>query len=192
MSLNLSKKTDTILLDLIHLYTVTKVKVNNKAASFYQHDDKIFITNATGFEVGNQKVLVEYNGIPPVAIKPPWDGGFTWAKDKNGNDWMSINIQGEGGKMYYPCKDHPSDEPNEGADLKITIPSNLMVAIWIFNWQLAPPLIYKRASLRNHRPQDSHITELQGESHGRTCRQTGTVLCRRKNLLRRTGRWSDC
>ena len=128
VSLNLSKKTDTILLDLIHLYTVTKVKVNNKPASFYQHDDKIFITNSTGFEVGNQKVLVEYNGIPPVAIKPPWDGGFTWAKDKNGNDWMSINIQGEGGKMYYPCKDHPSDEPNEGADLKITIPSNLMVA----------------------------------------------------------------
>ena len=128
VSLNLSKKTDTLLLDLIHLYTVTKVKVNNKPASFYQHDDKIFITNAPGFEVGNQKVLVEYNGIPPVAIKPPWDGGFTWAKDKNGNDWMSINIQGEGGKMYYPCKDHPSDEPNEGADLKITIPSNLMVA----------------------------------------------------------------
>ena len=72
--------------------------------------------------------MVEYNGIPPVAVKPPWDGGFTWAKDTNGNDWMSINIQGEGGKMYFPCKDHPSDEPNEGADLKITIPSNLMVA----------------------------------------------------------------
>ena len=128
VSLNLSKKTDTLLLDLIHLYAVTKVKVNNKPASFYQHDDKIFITNTTGFEIGNQKVLVEYNGIPPVAVKPPWDGGFTWAKDTNGNDWMSINIQGEGGKMYFPCKDHPSDEPNEGADLKITIPSNLMVA----------------------------------------------------------------
>ena len=71
VSLNLSKKTDTILLDLIHLYAVTKVKVNNKPASFYQHDDKIFITNTTGFEIGNQKVLVEYNGIPPVAVKPP-------------------------------------------------------------------------------------------------------------------------
>jgi len=126
--LNLSKKTDTLLLDLIHLYAVTKVKVNNKPASFYQHDDKIFITNTTGFEIGNQKVLVEYNGIPPVAIKPPWDGGFTWAKDKNGNDWMSINIQGEGGKMYYPCKDHPSDEPNEGADVIVTVPSHLVVA----------------------------------------------------------------
>jgi aminopeptidase N len=128
VSLNLSKKTDTILLDLIHLFKVTKIKVNNKAAAYYQHDDKIFISSAAGFEAGNQKVYVEYNGIPPVAIKPPWDGGFTWKKDSAGYDWISINIQAEGGKMYFPCKDHPSDEPNEGADLKITVPSSLVVA----------------------------------------------------------------
>ena len=128
VNLNLSEKTNTILLDLIHLYTITQIKVNNKVVAFDQKDDKIFINSATGFEMGNQKVLVEYNGIPPVAIKPPWDGGFTWAKDSNGNDWISINIQAEGGKMYFPCKDHPSDEPNEGVDMKITVPKNLVVA----------------------------------------------------------------
>jgi hypothetical protein len=106
INLNLAAKTDTILLDLIHLYAVTKIKVNNATASFYQHDDKIFITSAKGFESGNQKVYVEYNGIPPVAVRPPWDGGFTWKKDSAGFDWVSINIQGEGGKMYFPCKDH--------------------------------------------------------------------------------------
>ena len=128
VSLNLSKKTDTILLNLVHLYTVTKITVNKKVVSFTQGDDKIFITTAKGFEVGSQKVSIEYNGIPPVAIKPPWDGGFTWTKDKNGNDWVAINTQAEGGGMYFPCKDHPSDEPNAGADLKITVPSTLMVA----------------------------------------------------------------
>jgi aminopeptidase N len=129
VSLNLLQKTDTILLDLIHLYKVSNVKVNGKPSIFYQKDDKIFITSPTsGFEIGNKKVKIEYNGIPPVAIKPPWDGGFTWVKDVAGNDWVSINIQGEGGKMYFPCKDHPSDEPNEGVDMKITIPSNLVVA----------------------------------------------------------------
>jgi aminopeptidase N len=128
VNLNLSEKTNTILLDLIHFYTITQIKVNNKVVAFDQKDDKIFITSANGFERGNQKVLVEYNGIPPVAIKPPWDGGFTWSKDSNGNDWISINIQAEGGKMYFPCKDHPSDEPNEGVDMKITVPKNLVVA----------------------------------------------------------------
>lgn len=45
VSLNLSKKTDTLLLDLIHLFTVTKVKVNNKAVTFIQQDDKILMTS---------------------------------------------------------------------------------------------------------------------------------------------------
>ncbi len=128
VSLNVAKKTDTLLLDLIHLYKITSIKVNSKSVSFQHKNDKIFITNPSGFDIGNQKVKIEYNGIPPVAIKPPWDGGFTWVKDVAGNDWISINIQGEGGKMYFPCKDHPSDEPNEGVDMKITIPSNLVVA----------------------------------------------------------------
>jgi aminopeptidase N len=128
VNLNLSEKTNTILLDLIHFYTITQIKVNNKVVAFDQKEDKIFITSTAGFEIGNQKVLIEYNGIPPVAVKPPWDGGFTWAKDSNGNDWISINIQAEGGKMYFPCKDHPSDEPNEGVDMKITVPKNLVVA----------------------------------------------------------------
>jgi aminopeptidase N len=128
VSLNLSQKTDTLMLDLIHLYKVTGIKVNGKIASYIQKDDKIFINSSVGFEKGNQKVKIQYNGIPPVAIRPPWDGGFTWTKDVAGNDWVAINIQGEGGKIYFPCKDHPSDEPNDGVDMKITVPSNLVVA----------------------------------------------------------------
>lgn len=128
VNLNISQKTDTLLLDLIHLYKVTNIEVNGKNSLFSQKDDKIFITSNVGFEIGNKIVKIEYIGVPPVAIRPPWDGGFTWAKDVAGNDWISINIQGEGGKMYFPCKDHPSDEPNEGVDMKITIPANLVVA----------------------------------------------------------------
>src|SRR5690349_13696207 len=53
---------------------------------------------------------------------------FTWAKDSLGNPWVAITCQGEGAKIYYPCKDHASDEPNEGADLIITVPKGLYVA----------------------------------------------------------------
>ena len=41
---------------------------------------------------------------------------------------MAINCQFEGGKLYFPCKDHPGDEPNEGVDLNITVPAALTVA----------------------------------------------------------------
>ena len=124
----LSEKTDTLLLDLVHLLKVEAVKVNNKAVSFDQQNDKIYIKGSTPFLVGKLKISVAYGGEPPVAVKPPWNGGFTWTTDRSGNPWVAINCQKEGGKVYFPCKDHPSDEPNEGVDMFITIPGNLVVA----------------------------------------------------------------
>jgi len=128
IDLILSKPTDTLLFDLVHLLTVSKIKVNEKPVSFFQKDDKIFITSTANFAAGKQKVWIAYGGEPPVAVRPPWNGGFTWTKDANGNPWVVINCQLEGGKLYYPCKDHPSDEANEGVDLKITVPKGLVVA----------------------------------------------------------------
>ena len=128
VTLNLSKQSDTILLDLVHLLTVEKVLVNKKEVSFEQKDDKIYIISKAGFTIGKQLVDIKYGGAPPVAVKPPWFGGFTWAKDSLGNDWVSINIQKEGGRMYFPSKDHPSDEPNEGVSMHITVPKGLVVA----------------------------------------------------------------
>jgi len=58
VTLNLSKQTDTILLDLVHLLKVTKVLVNKKEVRFEQMDDKIFITSGAGFNVGKQLVAI--------------------------------------------------------------------------------------------------------------------------------------
>ena len=128
VSLILLNQSETILLDLLQSYLVTKITVNNTPVRFNHIDDKIYITNSVPFNQGKQLVFIEYSGAPPVAVKPPWGGGFTFTKDSNGNPWMAINCQFEGGKIYFPCKDHPSDEPNEGVDLNITVPSQLVVA----------------------------------------------------------------
>lgn len=128
IQLILSKPTDTLLLDLIHLMVVSEVRVNNQNVNFSQGQDKIFITSNHKFASGLQKILVKYGGVPPVAIRPPWGGGFTWSKDTSGNPWVVINCQSEGGKIFFPCKDHPSDEPNEGVDMFITVPRGLTVA----------------------------------------------------------------
>ena len=57
-------------------------------------------------------IRVYYEGNPRVAINPPWDGGFSWEKDKNGNDWMGVSCQGLGASSWWPNKDHQSDEPD--------------------------------------------------------------------------------
>ncbi len=128
VDLVLQQPTDTLLLDLVRQFTVTKVSVNKSTTRFSQTGDMLFITKPEGFKAGRNTVKVEYNGMPPVAARPPWQGGFTWTKDIKGFPWVVINCQFEGGKIYFPCKDHPSDEPNEGVDFHITVPRELVVA----------------------------------------------------------------
>ena len=59
-------------------------------------------------------------------MRPPWDGGWIWKKDKNANPWMSVACQGLGASVWYPCKDIQSDEPDYGATLNIIVPDSLV------------------------------------------------------------------
>ncbi len=127
-TLILSKPTDTLLFDLVHMLRVHSIEVDKAKADFVQTGDSIFVLNKAGFKAGLHIVHINYGGKPPVAVRPPWKGGFTWTTDKAGNPWVAISVQLQGAKMYYPCKDHPSDEPNDGVEMFITIPRGLTVA----------------------------------------------------------------
>lgn len=129
IDLQLLTRTPEYILDLWHGLTVTQVWVDGKKESFVQtKDDRLKIRGVTPFEKGKEHIKVAYGGKPGIAERPPWSGGFQWSKDSQSNPWIAITCQGEGAKIYFPCKDHPSDEPNEGADLIITVPSGLTVA----------------------------------------------------------------
>lgn len=128
IDLNLSEPASVLLFDLVHLLTVRNVWVNRKPQPFSQSNDLVKIDLSNTLPVGKVTVKIEYGGKPGVSENPPWVGGFTWATDSLGNPWVAITCQSEGAKIYYPCKDHPSDEPNDGADLHITVPKDLTVA----------------------------------------------------------------
>lgn len=123
----LAQPTTALLFDLLNTFKVNKVWVNKKEQVFTHEKDLIHITLPAAI-AGKAAIKIQYAGKPRVAVRPPWDGGFQWAKDSTGNDWIAISCQNEGAKIYFPCKDHPSDEPNEGADLLITVPKGLVVA----------------------------------------------------------------
>jgi len=128
IDLILSQPADRLVFDLTRLLTVKKVWVNGKEAKMDQQDDKLIITSTAAFNTGKIKTKIAYGGKPAVAERAPWIGGFQWEKDSKGNPWIAITCQGEGAKIYFPCKDHPSDEPNEGADMIVTVPKGLTVA----------------------------------------------------------------
>ena len=67
-----------------------------------------------------------FHGKPKEAVRPPWDGGWIWKKDKNNNPWMTVACQGLGASVWYPCKDIQSDKPDSGATLRMIIPDSLV------------------------------------------------------------------
>ncbi len=127
IDLILSQPTNLLLFDFWHGLTVSQVLVDGKKESF-KHGDDDLIRIEKSLAAGRIKVKISYSGKPGISERAPWTGGFQFEKDSKGNPWIAITCQGEGGKIFFPCKDHPSDEPNEGADLIITVPKGLTAA----------------------------------------------------------------
>ncbi|WP_263788695.1 M1 family metallopeptidase [Salinibacter grassmerensis] len=70
---------------------------------------------------------VAYEGRPRVAPNPPWDGGLTWEETSTGAPWIATSCQTEGADLWWPVKDHPSDEP-DSMDIAFTVPDSLTAA----------------------------------------------------------------
>ena len=73
------------------------------------------------------QIIIHFSGKPRKAINAPWDGGWIWTKDSKGYPWVTVACQGLGASSWYPCKDHQSDEPDQGAKISVKVTSNLVV-----------------------------------------------------------------
>ena len=69
-------------------------------------------------------VDVKFEGKPVVGDRLPWDGGWTWQEDANGNVFAANANQGIGSSIWWPNKDIPYDEV-ESLDFFITVPKGL-------------------------------------------------------------------
>lgn len=72
------------------------------------------------------RVKLYYHGKVHQAIRAPWDGGFIFGVDSLSRPYMTVACQGLGASIWYPNKDHQSDEPNKGASLTMTVPDSLV------------------------------------------------------------------
>ncbi|NOZ03995.1 MAG: M1 family metallopeptidase [FCB group bacterium] len=115
-------------LDLIDRYVVEDIVSNEKSLIFTHNNQKLLIDLPAPLPMDSITTLrIAYHGEPPVAKRPPWDGGFNWSTDSKGTPWIGVSCQEQGAKIWWPCKDHPSDEPDSVA-INITIPDTLVCA----------------------------------------------------------------
>jgi len=136
-----SLEIDSIFLGVSTLLRFTK-STNNV---WYVYFDNAFKDNI--FPSGSASIFIYYHGKPKEALRPPWDGGWIWRKDAKGRPWMSAAVQGLGASAWFPCKDHQSDEPDNGASLTMNVPDSLVA---VGNGRLKSQLPIPNSNLRSY------------------------------------------
>lgn len=118
--------TDLIQVDLFENMNIDGIRLNGKKKlNFKREFNAVFIELPNKLEKGSTHQLkIDYSGAPIVAKRPPWDGGFIWEKDSVGNPWVAVTCQGTGASLWWPNKDHQSDEPDSML-ISVTAPEGL-------------------------------------------------------------------
>ncbi len=116
----------TLQIDLQRPLTISKITQDGQELSFRRDGDAFFV-NLSKKQVpqAQESIVVYYGGRPQVAKRAPWDGGFSWKRDKNGQPFVATSCQGLGASVWWPCKDHMYDEPDSMA-ISVTVPKPLM------------------------------------------------------------------
>jgi len=100
-------------IDLAINMEVLLIEFEGKELDFAREFDAVYVYFNRFIKKGESaKIKVWYGGYPVEAVNPPWQGGFVWQKDKNNNPWIGVSCQGLGASVWWPCKDHQSDEPD--------------------------------------------------------------------------------
>ncbi|MDR6844219.1 M1 family metallopeptidase [Flavobacterium granuli] len=112
-------------IDLQEPMQIYKVTQDGKELKFEREGNAFFIQLTAKQKIGETKeILISYGGKPKEAVRPPWDGGITWKKDKNGKDFIASTCQGIGASIWWPNKDHMYDEV-ESMLISVNVPGDL-------------------------------------------------------------------
>ena len=111
-------------IDLYDNMKINKIIWEDNELSYQRKHNAVFIDFPKQLAKSSGQFRVFYEGKPQIARQPPWDGGFVWSTDANGQPWIAVACEGDGASLWWPNKDHLSEEPDSMA-ISIAVPKNL-------------------------------------------------------------------
>lgn len=119
--------TSKIQIDLFENMQIDSIVWNTKKLTYKREFDAVFVKFPSELPKGStQNIKIYYQGNPKVAKNAPWDGGFVFSTDTKKQPWIGVAVQGTGASLWYPVKDTQTDEPDNGASVKVAVPDGLM------------------------------------------------------------------
>lgn len=113
-------------IDLFEELRVDSILQDGRKLDFRREEKVIYVSGVGPQQVGGVgTVMVHYQGRPLIAENAPWDGGFDWSEDRNGNPFMATAVQGTGASAWWPNKDHQTEEP-DSQRITVTVPAPMV------------------------------------------------------------------
>jgi aminopeptidase N len=111
--------------DLFANLKVEKVIYKGHELPFTREFNAVFITfPATIIKGSKDEFTVYYSGNPVIAKHAPWDGGVVYSTDSLDKPFVATACQGLGASVWWPNKDHQSDEVDSML-ISISVPKGL-------------------------------------------------------------------
>jgi aminopeptidase N len=116
LTLQTSSELSALVLDLYPKFAIRDLRINGRklAPSDYSNPEgQLRITLPRKLAPGAKiEARIVYSGTPPLAKRPPWEGGTTWLKTPDGKaPWIDTSLWGGGCDLLFPCIDHPTRKP---------------------------------------------------------------------------------
>jgi hypothetical protein len=114
----------TMQIDLYQNMKIDSIISGNKSLDYNREFNAVFIIFPDEIHKGSEgSVKIFYHGVPQEPdFSIPMNGGILWDKDSLGNTWAQVVCQGSGASLWWPNKDHQSDEP-DSMKMWITVPN---------------------------------------------------------------------
>lgn len=112
-------------IDLFANMSIRSIEWNGMELPYERQFNAVFVQFPKQAEGVRSCFRVNYEGQPHTATRPPWDGGFVWARDGKNNPWAAVACEGFGASSWWPNKDHLSDEP-DSLSIRVAVPDPLI------------------------------------------------------------------
>lgn len=111
--------------DLFDNLKIEKIIYKGQGLSYKREFNAVFITFPQTIAKGSRdEFTVYYSGNPVIAKNAPWDGGLVFKTDSERRPWVATACEGIGASVWWPNKDHLSDEV-DSMMISISVPTGL-------------------------------------------------------------------
>ncbi len=112
-----------IQIDLYPDLAIERITSGERTLEYTREGGQVFVNFPAPLHAGDESTIdVFYGGHPRQVGR---FGGMTFGKDPTGSPWIVTSCEDDGSSVWWPSKDQWRDEPQDGMEISVEVPTGL-------------------------------------------------------------------